>query len=110
MRGHFLAVSVLLALSVPVGMVRAETDVALEADDSAKSASDSAPADQPNVDEERERELRKRQEEYSKLDRRYTKQLKRCRNGDRIACSVASETWAEMQLLLLADGAAVSSR
>ena len=48
--------------------------------------------------------------EYAKLDRRYTQQLKHCRKGDRIACGVASETWAEMQLLLPPGTGGVQSR
>lgn len=81
-------------------VVRTAADVVTAPVRLASGAVDAATTSQSEADEKRGRELRKREEEYAKLDRQYSKQLKRCRDGDRVACSKASETWAEMQLLL----------
>ncbi len=100
MRGLFLATPALFGLLLAGCVVRTAADVVTAPVRLAGGAVDAATTSQSEADEKRGRELRKREEEYAKLDRLYTKLLKRCRNGDRIACSKASETWAEMQLLL----------
>ncbi|XUU62018.1 hypothetical protein ACRAQ6_03655 [Erythrobacter sp. HA6-11] len=61
---------------------------------------DLATTSQSEADEKRGREIRKREEQLGKLERRYDKQLEDCRDGDRNACDAASDTYAEMQLLL----------
>lgn len=55
---------------------------------------------QSEADEKRGREIRKREEELAKLERRYTKQLKRCREGERRECERARQTYNDMQELI----------
>ena len=61
---------------------------------------DLATTSQSERDEKRGREIRKREEELAKLERRYEKQRDECDEGDRRACSDASQTYADMQILL----------
>ncbi|WP_428027941.1 hypothetical protein [Altererythrobacter sp.] len=61
---------------------------------------DLATTSQSEADEKRGRELRKREERLGKLEQQYDKQLKQCRDGDRNACDAASQTYAEIQLLI----------
>lgn len=100
MRGLFLVTPTLAGLVLAGCVVRTAADVVTAPVRIASGAVDATTTSQSEADEKRGRELRKREEEYARLDRKYTKQLKRCRDGDRVACSTASEIWAEMQLLL----------
>lgn len=61
---------------------------------------DLATTSQSEADEKRGRELRKREERLGKLERKYQKQLTRCREGDRRACSQAPHTYNEIQALI----------
>ncbi len=63
-------------------------------------AVDLATTSQSEADEKRGRELRKREEKLGKLERRYEKQHSKCEDGDRRACDSATDTYAQIQLLL----------
>ncbi|OBX19982.1 hypothetical protein A9995_05450 [Erythrobacter sp. QSSC1-22B] len=61
---------------------------------------DLATTSQSEADENRGREIRRQEERLGKLERDYEKQLDRCEDGDRRACSDASKTYAEMQQII----------
>ena len=61
---------------------------------------DLATTSQSEADEKRGREIRRQEERLGKLERDYEKQLDRCKDGDRRACSDASKTYAEMQQII----------
>ena len=61
---------------------------------------DAATTSQSEADQKRGREIRRREERLGKLQRDYEKQMNQCGDGDRDACSHASNTYAEIQGLL----------
>lgn len=61
---------------------------------------DLATTSQSEADENRGREIRRQEQRLGKLERDYEKQLDRCEDGDRRACSDASKTYAEMQQII----------
>ncbi|MEL7444545.1 MAG: hypothetical protein AAGK02_01880 [Pseudomonadota bacterium] len=87
-----------LALSGCIARVAA--DVVTAPVKVASKAVDVATTSQSEADENRGRELRKREEQLGKLQRKYDDQLEDCRDGDRNACNKASDTYAEIQILL----------
>ncbi|MBO9517904.1 MAG: hypothetical protein J7493_07535 [Porphyrobacter sp.] len=66
----------------------------------ASAGVDAATTSQSEADQKRGREIRQREERLGKLRRDYEKQMNRCQDGDRRACSNARDTYAEMQILL----------
>jgi hypothetical protein len=66
----------------------------------ASSGVDLATTSQSEADQKRGREIRQREERLGKLQRDYEKQIDRCGEGDRQACSDARESYAEIQMLL----------
>ena len=95
-----LAFLALLALPALGGcLAKTAVDVVTAPVRVASGAVDLATTSQSEADEKRGRELREREERLGRLARDYDKQLARCQDGNRNACSEASDTWAEMQNL-----------
>lgn len=100
MRG--IIVSAILIATLPLGGCVAKTafDVATAPVRAAGKAVDLATTSQSEADQKRGREIRKREERLGKLERRYEKQLRKCRDGNRRACSDAQTTYAEIQAII----------
>ncbi len=61
---------------------------------------DLATTSQSEADEKRGREIRRREEQLDKLERQYEKQLDECEKGKQRSCSIARDTYSEMQQIL----------
>ncbi|NVE95419.1 hypothetical protein [Altererythrobacter lutimaris] len=100
MRSLSLLVLVPIALVLNGCIARTAANVVTAPVKVVSKGADLATTSQSEADEKRGREIRKREERLGKLERRYDKELEDCRDGDRNACDAASDTYAEMQLLL----------
>ncbi len=100
MRSLFLLALAPTAFVLSGCIARTAADIVTAPVKVASKGVDLATTSQSEADEKRGRELRKREEELGKLERRYEEQLEDCRDGDRNACSEASETYSEIQLIL----------
>jgi hypothetical protein len=88
------------ALSLQGCLAKTALDVATLPVRVASRGVDLATTSQAEADQTRGREIRRREERLGKLQRDYEKQMDQCGEGDRDACSHASNTYAEMQVLL----------
>ena len=52
------------------------------------------------ADAQQARDLRKQEKRLATLERRYAKELDQCQNGNRRACDLASDAYAEMQQII----------
>ena len=93
-------VATFASLSLGGCLASAALDVVTAPVKVASKAVDVATTSQSEADENRGREIRKREEKLGKLERKYEDQLEDCRDGNRRACDDASDTYAEIQLLL----------
>ncbi len=100
MRSLSLVALVSLAFALNGCVARTAANIVTAPVKVASKGADLATTSQSEADEKRGREIRKHEEELGKLERRYEKQLEECRDGDRNACDAASDTYAEIQLLM----------
>lgn len=93
-----LAPLVMLALSgclarTAVGVVTAPVRVASKAVDWTTTS-------QSEADEKRGRDIRRREEQVGKLQRSYDKHRRQCDDGNRNACDISRQEYAQIQDLL----------
>ncbi len=100
MRGHALMLIAVTSLVLPGCIARTAANVVTAPVKVASKTVDMATTSQSEADEKRGRALRRREEEMGKLDRRYRNQMEECRDGNRAACDAASDTYAELQILM----------
>ncbi|TAD82761.1 MAG: hypothetical protein EAY70_03075 [Sphingomonadales bacterium] len=81
-----LAKAAVSAVTLPVKVASRGVDLATES--------------QSEADEKRGREVRKREERLGKLERDYDKAMRRCGDGDDLACENAQAIRTEMKALL----------
>jgi hypothetical protein len=100
--GHALRVIVvgIAAFALPGCLAKTAVDVVTLPVKVASSGVDLATTSQSEADQKRGREIRQREERLGKLQRDYEKQIGRCGDGDRQACSDARESYAEMQMIM----------
>lgn len=81
-----LAKAAVSAVTLPVKVASRGVDLATES--------------QSEADQKRGREIRKREERLGKLERDYAKAMKRCGDGDDLACENAQAIRAEMKTVM----------
>lgn len=81
-----LAKAAVSAVTLPVKAASRGVDLATES--------------QSEADEKRGREIRKREERLGKLERDYDKAMRRCGDGDDLACENAQAIRAEMKAIM----------
>lgn len=100
MRARFVLGLAAISLTLSGCIVKTAADIVTAPVRVGARAVDLATTSQSEADEARGREIRQREERLGKLEREYQEQVEDCRRGDRGACRLAEQTYAEIEELL----------
>lgn len=100
MRALHLVGLILAALALQGCLARAAVGVVTLPVRAVSKGVDVATTSQSEADENRGRAIRRREERLGALERDYDKQIKRCGEGDDMACEMAQTIRAEMKALM----------